>query len=298
MQRIKISSADGANAELLEHGAHLCSWQPAGGGQQLFISAKSEFGAGAAIRGGVPIIFPQFLRHGRFTKTWLRSKCAVDARALRANRTRAAQAVFELRKISRACCWAARLCAEYTVTLAGDTLQPDFSVRQYRRHRLSIYHRFAYLFPSCRYSSDRDSWTRRPELPRHSERSKRLCAGIRGLANRRRNRCIYANIQEPLSSPRLIKNLRLHRLALLMLWCVESGRREIRRLADMEGWIPTLCVRGSGEHYAPGDVGTWPSVAGYAIVLFGRHARDCVQLFLMYDEHNRLTVFGSVVVEA
>ena len=42
------------------HGAHVTSWVPAGGDERLFLSQKSEFRPGAAIRGGVPVIFPQF----------------------------------------------------------------------------------------------------------------------------------------------------------------------------------------------------------------------------------------------
>ncbi len=58
--KVVITGADGATAEIHLHGAHVTSWKPAGKGEQLFLSAKSEFGGNAAIRGGVPVIFPQF----------------------------------------------------------------------------------------------------------------------------------------------------------------------------------------------------------------------------------------------
>jgi glucose-6-phosphate 1-epimerase len=47
-------------AELYLQGAHLTQWQPAGHGPVLFLSEKSLFTPGKAIRGGVPIIFPWF----------------------------------------------------------------------------------------------------------------------------------------------------------------------------------------------------------------------------------------------
>jgi glucose-6-phosphate 1-epimerase len=47
-------------AELYLQGAHLTDWQPAGHGPVLFLSEKSSFAPGKAIRGGVPIIFPWF----------------------------------------------------------------------------------------------------------------------------------------------------------------------------------------------------------------------------------------------
>ncbi len=41
-------------------GAHLLRWQPAGEEPVLFLSERSEFTAGKAIRGGVPVIWPWF----------------------------------------------------------------------------------------------------------------------------------------------------------------------------------------------------------------------------------------------
>ena len=42
------------------HGAHVTSWQPRGGEEVLFVSSKSRWENGRAIRGGVPICFPWF----------------------------------------------------------------------------------------------------------------------------------------------------------------------------------------------------------------------------------------------
>ena len=55
-----LQSSDGATAVVADHGAHLLSWCPAGGDEALFLSSASGYGGNAAIRGGVPIIFPQF----------------------------------------------------------------------------------------------------------------------------------------------------------------------------------------------------------------------------------------------
>lgn len=67
---VQITSADGASALVTLYGAHLLSWTSADGAQHLFASDLSARDASRAIRGGVPIIFPQFaergdgLRHG------------------------------------------------------------------------------------------------------------------------------------------------------------------------------------------------------------------------------------------
>ena len=47
-------------AELFTHGAHLTLWQPVGTEPVLFLSPESKFEKGAAIRGGIPVIFPWF----------------------------------------------------------------------------------------------------------------------------------------------------------------------------------------------------------------------------------------------
>jgi glucose-6-phosphate 1-epimerase len=47
-------------AEFYLQGAHLTQWQPAGQKPVLFLSERSLFVPGKAIRGGVPVIFPWF----------------------------------------------------------------------------------------------------------------------------------------------------------------------------------------------------------------------------------------------
>ena len=66
-----------ARAEVRAHGAHVTSWRTANGDEQLYLSARSAFHDGAAIRGGVPIVFPQFSSFGPLpkhgfarTRTW------------------------------------------------------------------------------------------------------------------------------------------------------------------------------------------------------------------------------------
>lgn len=65
---IHLQSSDGATAHVHLDGAHVTSWCPAGGSERLFLSSTSEFGPGKAIRGGVPVIFPQFSDYGPFQR--------------------------------------------------------------------------------------------------------------------------------------------------------------------------------------------------------------------------------------
>lgn len=62
---IMVRADDGATAEIHRHGAHVTVWRPAGdGNNRLYLSPSSEFSGSAAIRGGVPVIFPQFAAEG------------------------------------------------------------------------------------------------------------------------------------------------------------------------------------------------------------------------------------------
>jgi len=68
LPKLLLSAPDGARAELTLHGAHVISWVPVHGGEQLFLSRTSEYRPGVAIRGGVPVIFPQFAGRGSLPK--------------------------------------------------------------------------------------------------------------------------------------------------------------------------------------------------------------------------------------
>ena len=60
LPKLALVAPDGARAEVYLHGAHVTSWVPAGGQERLFLSRVSQFRAGAPIRGGIPVVFPQF----------------------------------------------------------------------------------------------------------------------------------------------------------------------------------------------------------------------------------------------
>ena len=59
MPRARITTPP-CTGELYRQGPHLTQWQPAGQGEALFLSERSAFVPGKAIRGGVPVIFPWF----------------------------------------------------------------------------------------------------------------------------------------------------------------------------------------------------------------------------------------------
>jgi glucose-6-phosphate 1-epimerase len=65
---VLLQSADGACATVSPCGAHVLSWRPTGRDERLFLSPRAEFRSGTPIRGGVPVIFPQFAGEGALPK--------------------------------------------------------------------------------------------------------------------------------------------------------------------------------------------------------------------------------------
>lgn len=65
---IELHEPSGGSARVTAHGGHVLSWRPAGDSERLFLSPDSRFDAGASIRGGIPIIFPQFGAFGPLPK--------------------------------------------------------------------------------------------------------------------------------------------------------------------------------------------------------------------------------------
>jgi len=66
---LHLRAPDGAEATITLYGAHLVSWKPVSSSaapaqERLFVSSLSALDGQRAIRGGVPVIFPQFAERG------------------------------------------------------------------------------------------------------------------------------------------------------------------------------------------------------------------------------------------
>lgn len=62
--RHTITHSSGARLDVDSQGAHLLHWRSASGREPLFLSRTAQWADGVAIRGGVPVIFPQFAGEG------------------------------------------------------------------------------------------------------------------------------------------------------------------------------------------------------------------------------------------
>ena len=59
LARVNVTSPL-VHGEMYLHGANVTSWRPAGSEEVLFLSSRSRWEDGQAIRGGIPICFPWF----------------------------------------------------------------------------------------------------------------------------------------------------------------------------------------------------------------------------------------------
>lgn len=60
LARMVLTHASGASTAVYLHGAHVTSWKSPEGAELFFVSRESHFSPQHPIRGGIPVIFPQF----------------------------------------------------------------------------------------------------------------------------------------------------------------------------------------------------------------------------------------------
>ena len=59
-----LRAPDGAAVTVLLHGGQIVSWIPAGDQERLYLSPLAVAGDDHAVRGGIPVVFPQFAQRG------------------------------------------------------------------------------------------------------------------------------------------------------------------------------------------------------------------------------------------
>ncbi|KAG6493849.1 putative glucose-6-phosphate 1-epimerase [Zingiber officinale] len=64
LDKVVLREVRGSSAEMYLYGGHVTSWRNDHGEELLFLSTKAIFKPPKAIRGGIPICFPQFGSHG------------------------------------------------------------------------------------------------------------------------------------------------------------------------------------------------------------------------------------------
>jgi glucose-6-phosphate 1-epimerase len=134
---IALRAEGGASAQVHRFGAHVTSWMPAPGDEErLFLSSLSDMSGKSAIRGGIPVIFPQFStegplpRHG-FARTSVWAVKAVVPGEVEEPAPDAPHEVtlyLDSDDATRAI-WHADFRAELTVSVTGDQLSVTLSIQ-------------------------------------------------------------------------------------------------------------------------------------------------------------------------
>ncbi|HZX79266.1 D-hexose-6-phosphate mutarotase [Lysobacter sp.] len=121
---MRLSDPEGASADISLHGAHVLSWKPAPARECLYLSPNASQAPGAAIRGGIPVIFPQFAGRGPLVKHGFAR--LLEWHFIGVEPTSGSDpdaAVFELGDSTRTEAWPHRFRARLHVALAPATLE-------------------------------------------------------------------------------------------------------------------------------------------------------------------------------
>jgi glucose-6-phosphate 1-epimerase len=128
LDALHLQASDGASAIVTCHGAHVVSWIPASGEERLYLSDLSAFDGKAPMRGGVPVVFPQFATYGPLpqhglvrTRAW-----QIAARDESGGRVRAKLRVHDCPDTRKL--WPHAFTAELSVDVGGDRLDLELRV--------------------------------------------------------------------------------------------------------------------------------------------------------------------------
>jgi glucose-6-phosphate 1-epimerase len=130
LSMLTLAATDGARADVYLHGAHVTSWLPAGEtADRLFVSDRAVFTDDAAIRGGVPVCFPQFADIGPLPMHGFARATSWELVRAGAIAGGAAQAQLRLAAsdATRAL-WPHAFALDYAVTVHGRTLTMALAV--------------------------------------------------------------------------------------------------------------------------------------------------------------------------
>jgi D-hexose-6-phosphate mutarotase len=122
---VRLHHQSGGTCDVSRYGAHVVSWCPQQGNEQLFLGSMAKIGEpGVAIRGGVPICWPQFgpfmeakgapgQKHGfmRTSSRWQLAQQAEDS------------VTFVMTPNEDSALWAADFEFKYTVSLGKNSMQ-------------------------------------------------------------------------------------------------------------------------------------------------------------------------------
>jgi glucose-6-phosphate 1-epimerase len=125
---LHLRATDGASAMVTCHGAHVVSWIPAAGEERLYLSDLSAFDGKAPIRGGVPVVFPQFATYGPLPQHGLLRTRAwqLASQGESGGRSRAKLRIHDCPDTRKL--WPHAFVAELSAEVGGDRLELELNI--------------------------------------------------------------------------------------------------------------------------------------------------------------------------
>lgn len=128
IEALRLNGQNGVSAVISKLGAQLLSWVTSDGRERLFLSEKACFDGSVAIRGGVPVCFPQFAAVGDLPKHGFVRTRPWSVSARRAGDDYALVTLQCNDDESTRALWPHAFVAELTVMLEADRVDIEFSV--------------------------------------------------------------------------------------------------------------------------------------------------------------------------
>lgn len=124
---VLLETAGGASAVVSLLGGQVLSWQPASGKEWLYLSPQAVMGGGQAIRGGIPVCFPQFSTLGSLPRHGF-ARTAVWKLGERREEDQVMVTLTLEDDAARRAIWPHRFQAELTILLADERLDVELAV--------------------------------------------------------------------------------------------------------------------------------------------------------------------------
>lgn len=129
---LRLTAADGGRADVSLHGAQVTSWQPAAGRERLYVSPGASHAPGKAIRGGIPVIFPQFAGRGPMIKHGFARLLDWQFLGIEHDLAPGPAAVFELRDAAATLAhWPSRFQARLRVALPPSCIEVGLEIHNH-----------------------------------------------------------------------------------------------------------------------------------------------------------------------
>ena len=124
-----LSHPSGASCEVVLTGAHVTSWKTRDGIERLFVSSASGFGPGVAIRGGIPVCFPQFSGRGDLPKHgFVRTSDAWEIETMSSEGDACTLVLTLTDSEATRAVWPHKFTLRYSVVLTADRLDTSMQV--------------------------------------------------------------------------------------------------------------------------------------------------------------------------